>query len=125
MSYPKPEIQKSSKTAAACPQTHLHTTKSTGSNKLRRHTVFHSLGVEEVGMGSCYQKTFAGQAGFVFPNLILLIPLLTGTVTVQFSHSILTEQMQAGQMKWVKMRPEGKGQAPSEPFLLIIIIFFL
>lgn len=75
-------------------------------------------------MGSCYQKTFAGQAGFVFPNLILLIPLLTGTVTVQFSHSILTEQKQTGQMKRVKMRPEGKGQAPSEPFLLSIIIFF-
>lgn len=43
---------------------------------------------------------------------------------MQFSHSILTEQMQTGQMKWVKMRPEGKGQAPSEPFLLSIIIFF-
>lgn len=75
-------------------------------------------------MRSCYQKTFAGQAGFVFPNLILLIPLLTGTVTVQFSHSILTEQMQTGQMKWVKMRPEGKGQASSEPFLFIIYFFF-
>lgn len=44
---------------------------------------------------------------------------------MQFSHSILTEQMKTGQMKRVKMRPEGKGQASSEPFLLIIIIIII